>query len=67
MQFFVTSRNKKKNHKALGTGARTQIEHGIAFGTDKNVRTETSCVLTNFNLNLFLTSLYRKGTKNLKR
>ena len=55
------------NHNALGTGARTQIEHGIAFGTDKNVRTETSCVLTNFNLNLFLTSLYRKGTKNLKR
>ena len=67
MQVFVTSRNKKKNQNALGTGVGTQIEHRIAIGTDNNVRTETSCILTNFNFNLFLTSLYRKETKNLER
>ena len=58
-----SSRNKKKNQNAPGTGAGTQIERRIAIGTDNNVRTETSCILTNFNFNLFLTSLYRNKKK----
>ena len=43
-----SSRNKKKNQNEPGTGVGTQIEPRIAIGTDKNVRTETSCILTIF-------------------